>query len=147
MSNYQPDPNPEAEGIPDMHDAPPGRDIDTNEEGFMVPRDYPIAVGEDETYAVTAADERVQETVAERRHREEPDVGETVGVDGPLGGQLFEPDSGTESGDLTPEEVALVSEDQAQGMTVEEQAMRVGSEDIADDLDPAIEAAEYLEGR
>lgn len=147
MSDFEPDQSPDAEGIPDLYDAPPGRDIETNEESFMVPRDYPIAVGPDDTYAVTAADDRAQELVAERGDREEPDFGEAAPGDQALGGQLFSPDSGVDTPDLTPEEVAMVSEDGPSAVAAEEQAMRVTSEDIADDVDPGVEAAEYLEGR
>lgn len=147
MSDYEPDQSLEAEGIPEMYDAPPGRDIETNEEAFMAPRDYPIAVGDDPAYAVTAAEERQQETVAERAAREQPDPGEAGRDEAPLGGQLMEPDSGVDSADLTSEEVALLSDDHGAGLTAEEAAVHVASEDIADDIDPATEAADYLEGR
>jgi len=148
MSAYEPDQSLDAEGIPDMYDAPPGRDVETNEESFMAPRDYPIAAGEDPAYAVTASEERQQETVAERASRELPDVA-AAGLDeeASLGGSLMAPDSDVESPDLTSEEVALVSEDDTGGLTAEEAAVRVAPEDIADDVDPAVEAAEYLEGR
>lgn len=148
MSDNEPDQSLEAEGIPEMYDAPPGRDIETNEEAFMVPRDYPIAAGQDPTYAVTAAEDRAQETIGERAEREEPDFGE-AGMDdeAPLAGQLMAPDSAVDSPDVTPEEVALLSEDETAGLTAEEAAVHVASEDIADDVDPAAEAADYLEDR
>ena len=47
MSENQSDQSMDAEGLPEMYDAPPGRDIETDEEAFMVPRDYPIAAGGD----------------------------------------------------------------------------------------------------
>ena len=148
MSDHEPDQSLESEGIPEMYDAPPGRDIETNEEAFMAPRDYPIAVGDDPAYAVTAAEDRQQETVAERAAREQPDVGETAsGDEASLGNHLISPDSGVDSPDITSEEVALLSEDDGGGLTAEEAAVHVASEDVADDLDPAVEAAEYLEGR
>ncbi len=112
----------------------------------MAPRDYPIAAGDDPAYAVTAAEERQQETVAERAAREQPDL--AAGLDdGTLGGQLMAPDSAVDSPDLTPEEVALLSEDDAGGLSAEEAAVHLASEEIADDVDPAVEAADYLEGR
>ncbi len=146
MSDHEAGQSLDAEGIPEMYDAPPGRDIETNEEALMVPRDYPIAAGDDPAYAVTAAEERQQETVAERAAREQPDL--AAGLDdGPLGGQLMAPDSAVDSPDLTPEEVALLSEDDAGGLSAEEAAVHLASEEIADDVDPAVEAADYLEGR
>lgn len=148
MPDHEPDQNLDAEGIPEMYDAPPGRDIETNEEAFMAPRDYPIAAGDDPAYAVTAAEERQQETLGERAAREQPDVG--VGAlddEAPLGGHLMAPDSEVDSPDLTSEEVAVLSDDGAGGLTAEEAAVHVASEDIADDVDPAVEAAEYLEDR
>ncbi len=151
MSDYETDESLEGEGIPEMYDAPPGRDIETNEEAFMVPRDYPIAVGDDPTYAVTAAEDRAQETVGERAAREEPDFDEAeideVEEEAPRGGHLFAPDSAVDSGDVTAEEVGQLSEDAGAGMTAEEAAVHVASEDIADDIDPAVEAANYIEDR
>ncbi len=148
MSDYEADQSLDAEGIPEMYDAPPGRDIETNEEAFMAPRDYPIAAGDDPAYAVTPSEERQQETIAERAAREQPDVGEeALDGEGPLGGHLIAPDSAVDSPDVTSEEVALLSEDGAGGLTAEEAAVHVASEDIADDVDPAVEAAEYLEDR
>ena len=147
MSDYDPDENLEAEGIPGMYDSPPGRDIETNEEAFMVPRDHPIAAGVDPAYAVTAAEDRAQESVAERAAREEPDRAALAADEEPEAGHLYTPDSGVVSGDLTPEEVGLMAEDDAGSLTAEEAAVHVTSEDVADDIDPAVEAAEYLEGR
>ncbi len=148
MSDYEPDQSLDSEGIPEMYDAPPGRDIETNEEAFMVPPDYPIAAGEDTTYAVTAAEDRAQETVAERAAREDPDFGEgEMDDEAPLAGHLMAPDSGVDSLDDTSEEVALLAEDETAGLTAEEAAVRVASEDIADDVDPAAQTAEYVEDR
>ena len=148
MSDYEPEQSLEAEGIPEMYDAPPGRDIETNEEAVMAPRDYPIAAGDDPAYAVTAAEDRRQETLAERAAREQPDFGDAaMDEEAALGGHLMAPDSAVDSPDLTPEEVALVSEDDAAGLTAEEAAVHVASEDIADDIDPAAEAAAYIEDR
>lgn len=162
MSDRDPDQSLEAEGIPETFDAPPGRDVETNEEASMAPRDYPIAAGQDPAYPVTAAEDRVQETVAERAEREEPDLGEVELADGGLGGggldgedeggaplvgHLMSPDSGVDSEDLTSEEVGLIGEDDGAGLSAEEAAVHLASEDVADDVDPAVEAAEYLEDR
>ncbi len=148
MSDYEPDQNPEAEGIPEMYDAPPGRDIETNEEALMVPRDYPIAAGQDPTYAVTAAEDRMQETVADRAAREKPEVGEAdLDEEAATAGHLISPDSGVDSADETAEEVGLLAEDDSAALTAEEAAIHVASEDVAEDIDPAAEAAAYLEDR
>ncbi|MDQ3639941.1 MAG: hypothetical protein M3450_00375 [Actinomycetota bacterium] len=148
MSDYDPDQSPEAEGIPETYDAPPGRDIETNEEAFMVPRDYPVAASEDSAYALTAAEERAPETVAERAGREEPDFGgASIEDEPPVAAQLMTPDSGIDSAGATAEEVSLLAEDDAVAVSAEEAAMHVTSEDVADDVDPAVQAEEYLEGR
>jgi hypothetical protein len=152
MSEYEREQSLDAEGIPEVYDAPPGRDIETDEEAFMVPRDYPVAAGDDPAYAVTAAEDRDRETVAERAAREEPDVGtavapEVADAEEPLAGHLMAPDAGVDSFDETPEEVGLPAEDDNSAMGPEEAAVRVTSEDVADDVDPAVEAAEYIEDR
>lgn len=80
MTDTNPRNSMEAEGIPDTeNDAPPGRDVELHEEGNMAPRDYPVAAGDDPAYAVTAAEEGTQESVAERADRELPDFGEPAG--------------------------------------------------------------------
>ncbi|MDP9404184.1 MAG: hypothetical protein M3P85_12855 [Actinomycetota bacterium] len=78
MTDTNPRESLDAEGIPDS-DFPPGRDIETEEETIMAPRDHPIAAGGDPAYAVTAAEERARESVAERADRELPDFGEPGG--------------------------------------------------------------------
>src|SRR3954469_17884829 len=94
-----PDTNPsedlDAEGIPDLEEAPPGIDVELNEEGVMAPRDYSVAAGSDPAYSVTAAEERAGESVADRARRENPDFGEGPldQTDGDVAGALFEPDS------------------------------------------------------
>jgi len=72
-------------------------------------------------------------------HDEVPD-----NVEDAIGGSLMDPDSSDEGLDTTAEAVAEVGEDEY-ALTAEEAAMHVVSEDAADDLDPALERAEYLE--
>ena len=148
MSDYDPDQTPEAEGIPEAYETPPGRNIETNEEAFMVPRDYPVAASEDSVYATTAAEERAQETVAERAGREEPDFGgASIQAEAPVAGHLMTPESGVDSAGAAAEEVGLLAEDDGVALSPEEAAVHVASEDVAEDIDPAVEAQEYLEGR
>ena len=82
-----PDTNPtesmDAEGLPTVEDRPPGIDVETDQDGLVVPRDHPIVVGDDPAYPVTEAGQRQTETVQERAARELPDVGaDELGVGG-----------------------------------------------------------------
>jgi hypothetical protein len=74
-------------------------------------------------------------------HDEVPDD-----VEDAIGGNLMDPDSNDDGSDETSEAVADVGQDEY-NLTAEEAAMHVVSEDIADDMDPALERAEYLEGK
>src|SRR3954454_2503261 len=148
-----PDDNPnedlEAEGIPAIEDPIPGRDVETSEEGMMAPRDHSVAAGSDPAYPVTAAEERARESVADRARRENPDFGEgDFGRDeeSDLAPRLMEPDSDIDEVDVTAEEVADLVDDGG-GFTAEESAMHIVSEDVADDVDPAVEAKEYTGDR
>jgi hypothetical protein len=147
MPNTNPGESLDAEGIPDIESAPPGKDIETSDEGMMAPRDHPIAAGVDPAYATTASEERVGESVAARAAREEPDFGERVEAADTIGARLMQPDSDVDPRDDTADEVADVVEDEQRAPTAEEAAMHVVSEDAADDMDPAVERAQYLEGR
>ena len=149
-----PDSNPEEdldlEGIPTVEESIPGRDIETSDEGIMAPRDYSVAAGSDPAYPVTDAEQRAQEPVAARAARENPDFGHgDLGADeeSPVAGRLLEPDSDVDEIDETAEEVALLDEDDDAGLTAEESAVHVVSEDVADDLDPAAERREYTGDR
>src|SRR5437763_4695986 len=121
-----PDDNPnedlEAEGIPAIEEPIPGRDVETSEEGMMAPRDHSIAAGSDPAYPVTAAEERMPESVANRARRENPDFGDED-FDGDeeseLASRLMEPDSDVDEIDVTAEEVADLVDDGG-GFTAEE---------------------------
>src|SRR4051794_29035025 len=104
----------EEDGMPPLEEDPPGRGLDLDEEGLMAPQDHSIAAGSDPAYAVTAAEERVRESVAARARREQPDVDQGgLPQDGeePIAGRLFQPDSDVDEIDETAEEVALLAED------------------------------------
>lgn len=76
-----------AEGLPELEDHPPGMDIELDQESMTVPRDHPIAAGDDPAYATTAAEERTPEGVADRAARENPDFGASeLGVGGSVQG-------------------------------------------------------------
>lgn len=69
--------DPAAEGIDETaQDMPPGKDIETAEEGRMMPRDHSVAAGSDPAYPVTAAEQARGESPSDRKAREEPDFGE-----------------------------------------------------------------------
>jgi hypothetical protein len=69
--------------MPAIEDHPPGIDVETDHEGFMVPRDAPIAARGDPAYQVTAAGQRNPESLLERVERQVPDIGASeMGVGG-----------------------------------------------------------------
>ena len=109
----------EAEGLPAIEDQPPGLEDDYNQvEGMMPPRDHPVAA---EDFGVTAEEERMQEPLAERVLREEPDIMD--GLDDSVG-RLVEPDQGVAGLDDEATSIASDSAD-TDGMSAEEAAMHV----------------------
>ena len=118
----------EAEGIPRLDDSDPAV------EGMIPPRDFPQGV---EEFGITAAEERMQEPLAERVLREEPDFDEDdlelelddedLASDVDHVGRLVEPESGVDEIDETKEVVAFEAED-ASDMTAEEAAMHITDE-------------------
>ena len=109
----------EAEGLPAIEDQPPGLEDDYNQvEGMMPPRDYPVAA---EDFGITAEEERMQEPLAERVLREEPDVMD--GLDDSVG-RLIEPDQGVAGLDDEATSIASDSAD-TDGLSAEEAAMHV----------------------
>jgi len=155
MDDVNPDESLDAEGIPgDLMDSPPGIDVETDSEGMMAPRDHSIAAGSDPAYPNTAAEAGRPESVALRAAREEPEVGAglyrrfkrhrssvATGEGGYLGP---DPDDAMDEG--SEEEIADLAEGEGRrALGPEDAAMHVVSEEMADDLDPAIERAQYLE--
>lgn len=111
----------ESEGIPAIEDAPPGMEDDYNQvEGMMAPRDHPVGATE---FGITAEEERLQEPLADRVRREEPDV-----MTGELAydsvGRLVEPDQGVAGLDHERDAVAELTDDD-DGLSAEEAAMHV----------------------
>ncbi|MCU1490040.1 MAG: hypothetical protein JWM85_1445 [Acidimicrobiaceae bacterium] len=140
----------ELEGIPaDLYDQPPGIDVETESEGIMAPRDHSIASGSDPAYPNTAEEERRPESVADRARREQPDFGQPgySPADDEPRFRLLDPDLDDAGEDVDSEVLAELADDEGELSGPEEAAMHVVGEDAADDLDPAVERAEYLEGR
>lgn len=101
MADTNPAESMDAEGLPPLEDRPPGIDVETDQEGLVVPLDHPVAVGNDPAYPVTEAEDRQLESVAERAARETPDFGaEELGVGG-----------GAQTGDQVPPQVLGGKED------------------------------------
>ncbi|MBW3669224.1 MAG: hypothetical protein KY443_08430 [Actinobacteria bacterium] len=120
MSTDDFDPNDlEAEGIPAIEDAPPGLDDAYNQvEGMMPPRDHPVGA---EEFGITPEEERMDEPLADRVRREEPETmpGDDTGV-----GRLVEPDQGVAGLDDEPTNIAGDSADN-DGMSAEESAVHI----------------------
>ncbi|MDQ3757559.1 MAG: DUF5709 domain-containing protein [Actinomycetota bacterium] len=111
----------EAEGIPAIDDAPPGLEDDYNQfEGMMPPGDEPVGV---EEFGITAEEERMQEPLADRVLREEPDVPSGYEGDALLG-RLVEPDQGVAGRDRERDSVAGLVDD-GDGLSAEEAAMHI----------------------
>lgn len=110
----------EAEGIPNIEDAPPGLEDDYNQyEGMMPPRDHPVGA---EEFGVTSEEERLQEPLADRVLREEPEVTADTGDD-PIG-RLVEPDQGVAGLDSERDAIASESYD-SDALSAEEAAMHI----------------------
>lgn len=87
MKNTDPAESMDAEGMPELEERPPGIDVELDQDSTMVPKDHPIAVGDDPAYPNTLAEERSPEGVGERAERENPDVGAEMGVGGGVQGR------------------------------------------------------------
>lgn len=112
----------DAEGIPDI-EPPINQD-----EGQIPPRDYPQGVDE---FGVTAVEERLEEPIAERVLREEPepDIDEILAADldddDLVGGRLIAPGGeDVDAVDVEKDEVALLVADEG-ALTAEEAAMHI----------------------
>lgn len=87
MKNTNPSESMDVEGMPAVEDRPPGVDVELDQDSMMVPRDHPVAVGDDPAYPTTPAENRAVEGVGERAARENRDVGaDELGVGGGVQG-------------------------------------------------------------
>lgn len=110
----------ESEGIPDIETPPPGLEDDYNQiEGMIPPGDEPLGV---EEFGITPEEERMQEPLADRVLREEPDVLPRGGDE--LLGRLIEPDQGVAGLDRERDPVAGLTDDD-DGLSAEEAAMHI----------------------
>lgn len=60
MKNTNPRESMDAEGLPELEDRPPGIDVELDQDSVMVPRDHPVAVGDDPAYPTTPAEQRAR---------------------------------------------------------------------------------------
>lgn len=126
MNNTNPGESMDAEGLPELEDRPPGIDAELDQDQMMVPRDHPIAAGDDPAYPTTQAEDRTVEGVAERAARENPDFGaEELGVGGGVQGS-----HATTTDDVGQE--TSIPPDPTAARTSEEAAVHIRSD--ADDL-------------
>ncbi len=105
----------EAEGLPAVEDQPPG--VDDLLEGIVPPGDEPLVSGGE---GLTAAEQRSQETLAQRARREIPDGGYVEDDDAV--GRLVQPDQGVAGLDEEADELATDVPDM-DGLSAEEQAV------------------------
>jgi hypothetical protein len=94
-------------------------DLTDNDQDDMLPLgERPMGATE---YGITAEEERMPESVEERRRREQPDVMVGMGEQDVVG-RLVEPDQGVAGLDKEPQEVATEVDDTV-GLSAEEAAV------------------------
>lgn len=105
----------DAEGVPVLEDRPPGIDVELDQDSMMVPRDHPVAVGDDPAYPTTPAEDRSVEGVAERAERENPDFGaEDMAVGGGVqGAHAVRTDDTTDETAIPPDPSSARSAEEA----------------------------------
>jgi len=126
------DSSPEDEGIPDLEGDPEAMVLAGDDtDGIIPPRADPTAALD---FGVTAAEQELEEGVAERSRREEPDFWERelVDEDRSSPGRLVQPDLGWDD-DTDAEEVGFGTGD-IYGLSAEEAAVRIVDEDDEADL-------------
>jgi hypothetical protein len=111
----------EAEGIPPIEEQPPGIEGQNEVEGMIPPGDRPKAV---EDWGTTSREERLDEPLAERVLREQPERESGGAGAGQPVGRLVQPDGGMVDLDREPTEVAMETEDDG-GLSAEEAAMHI----------------------
>ena len=110
----------EANGTLPTEDNPPGISGDNDFEGEIPPGDE--AKGAEE-WGITAREERLDEPMADRVRREEPDRPGGGADDVPVG-RLVQPDSGMVDADREATEVAMETTDDG-ALSAEEAAMHI----------------------
>lgn len=122
---HDPGADPEDEGMPDLQDGTPERQRAGDPEQLPVAGDEPtIAVYRD----TTSAETHERESLEERLTDEEPETGEPVGTEAEPAGLLYdEPDS-----DLPREQDVYSQEGSTSGLSAEEEAVRIKSDELRD---------------
>ncbi|WP_413806519.1 hypothetical protein [Streptomyces sp. OE57] len=122
---HDPGADPEDEGIPDLQDGTPEQQRAEDPEALPVAGDEPtIAVYRD----TTSAETRERESLDERLTDEEPEAGEPVGTVAEPAGLLYdEPDP-----DVPREQDVYSQEGSISGLSAEEEAVRIKSDELRD---------------
>ena len=122
------DASPEEEGIPVLVGDPEGMVLSGDSaDDTALPRDHPVAALD---YGTTAAEQARDESVADRARREEPDFWELAQAEEERlsPGRLVQRDEGQIDVDGVAEEIGFATDDVV-GMSAEEEAVRIESED------------------
>ncbi|MCD9590630.1 hypothetical protein QFW82_12505 [Streptomyces malaysiensis subsp. malaysiensis] len=137
---HDPGADPEDEGMPDLQDGTPEQQRAGDPEQLPVAGDEPtIAVYRDTTSAETHEREPLEERLAD----EEPETGEPVGTEAEPAGLLYaEPDP-----DLPREQDIYSQEGSTSGLSAEEEAVRIKSDELrdVDDLYDLYEDEEFAD--
>ncbi|MEU5271383.1 hypothetical protein AB0G77_23115 [Streptomyces hygroscopicus] len=122
---HDPGADPEDEGIPDLQDGTPEQQRAEDPEQLPVPGDEPTIAAYRDT---TSAETRERESLDERLADEEPDTGEPVGTEAEPAGLLYdEPDP-----ELPREQDVYSQEGSTSGLSAEEEAVRIKSDELRD---------------
>ncbi|WP_432253498.1 DUF5709 domain-containing protein [Streptomyces sp. HNM1019] len=122
---HDPGADPEDEGIPDLQDGTPEQQWAGDPQQLPVAGDVPTVAGYRDT---TSAETRERESLGERLADEEPEAGEPVGTVAEPAGLLYdEPDP-----DLPREQDVYSQEGSTSGLSAEEEAVRIRSDELRD---------------
>ncbi|MGV9855062.1 DUF5709 domain-containing protein [Streptomyces sp. NPDC003442] len=122
---HDPGADPEDEGVPDPRDGTSERQWAEDPEQLPVAGDEPTIAGYRDT---TSAETRERESLDERLADEEPEAGEPVGTVAEPAGLLYdEPDP-----DLPREQDVYSQEGSTSGLSAEEEAVRIKSDELRD---------------
>ncbi|MGP3945244.1 MULTISPECIES: DUF5709 domain-containing protein [Streptomyces] len=122
---HDPGADPEDEGIPDLQDGTPEQQRAEDPEQLPVPGDEPTIAAYRDT---TSAETHERESLEERLTDEEPEAGEPVGTEAERAGLLYdEPDP-----DFPREQDVYSQEGSTSGLSAEEEAVRIKSDELRD---------------
>ena len=119
----------EQEGIPELEGGYPGEAATgVSQEGVVAPGDRPLAVDQ---FGTTAAEERLDEPLAARAGREEPDLAAIEATELGGGERVVEPEWGSLDDDEEGELIGSAALHDVGALSSEEAAMHVTGEDGA----------------